>query len=486
MPSFMAVIAALSSIVLFIFALDRATGGTLLISIPMPPGAYDLVTPPPNVRLTGFLDCMKDSYTLMRGAAIIQYGWTTSILKVCFAAFSHRMEEFYTLLRWASNAAYGPTASLLKVSLAGVLYCMEEFYTLLRWASNDVYGLTASFLKVCLVCFLHRMEEFYTLVRWTSIPAVIGSIIWAIPASKWEALGIAVSIPLQVVTNFMQDRSTFRRDAINVIIAQQERLEQFESGTILSANVKEYFVTKDDANAHADTLQAIITRGADQLKEANSTIRHLEQRNTEIQDDLEDTLNSQTHDEQIKREKAHKVEILRWKDQVLDKEDEIKSLKSQVETWKYECAKHESSTSQQVIHQLEDKIEELENKIQTLETIKQSLSEENWGLRANAFGNERKAANLNTLTELIHEMAASDEMWQRFAVTIFVGKMASGGLNLAEFGIDRTRHETYLQWASDLVANKVSAFNPTEGFRRPVLLLTEAGEDAAQVGTPNS
>lgn len=271
-----------------------------------------------------------------------------------------------------------------------------------------------------------------------------------------------------------------------MILALQERLELFESGTVLSANVKKYFVTKEDANAHADTLQAAITRGTNQLNEANSMIRHLNNRNTEIQDDLEETLNSQTHNEQTQREKAHKAEILRWKDQVLDKEDEIKSVKLQVENWKYECSKYASSTSQQVVDQLEDKIEELKNKTQTLEALERSLSEENWGLRANAFGNERKAANLNTLTELIHEMAASDEMWQRFAVTIFVKKMADGGLNLAEFGIDRTRHETYLQWASDLVANKVSAFNPTEGVRGRVLLLTYGGEDAAQVGTSNS
>lgn len=447
----MAVIGALLfitfSIGSFIFARDRATGGTL--SPTMPPAVSDPITSLPNVRLADVLDRMEELYTLIRQVFITGYGRATSILNVCLAGFLDRIGELCTRLRWV----HGLILSLLKVSFAGVL---------------------------------HFMEEFYTLLRWTSIPALIGSIIWAIPASKWEALGIAVSIPLQVVSNFMQDRSTFRREATDMIIALQERLELFESGTILSANVNEYFVTKEDANAHANTLQATITCGTNQLKEANSTIRHLEKRNTEIQDDLEYTLNSQTHDEQTKREKAHKVEILRWKDEVRDKEDEIKSVKSQVEIWKYECAKYASSTSQQVVHQLEDKIEELENKIQTLEAIKQSLSEENWGLRANAFGNERKAANLNTLTELIHEMAASDEMWQRFAVTIFVKNMADGGLNLAEFGIDRTRHETYFQWASDLVANKVSAFNPTEGFRGRVLLLTDGGEDAAQVGTSNS
>ena len=67
--------------------------------------------------------------------------------------------------------------------------------------------------------------------------------------------------------------------------------------------------------------------------------------------------------------------------------------------------------------------------------------------------------------------------------TIHLGSTDLAPQNLAEFGIDPTRHQTYLQWASDMVANKASAFNPIEGFRDPVLLLIDGGEYASQVGT---
>ena len=76
-------------------------------------------------------------------------------------------------------------------------------------------------------------------------------------------------------------------------------------------------------------------------------------------------------------------------------------------------------------------------------------------------------------------------MWRRFAATISAGAMADRGLNLAEFGIDQTRLQTYIQWASDLISKNASALSPTEGFRGPVLLLTDGGEDVPQVGTLN-
>ena len=63
--------------------------------------------------------------------------------------------------------------------------------------------------------------------------------------------------------------------------------------------------------------------------------------------------------------------------------------------------------------------------------------------------------------------------------TIHLGSTGFAPHNLAEFGIDPTRHQTYLQWALDMVANKASAFNATEGFRGPVLLLIDGGEDAS-------
>jgi Trp operon repressor len=449
MPSLLAGIAALLittvSIVVTVLALDNATGGTLS---PKMPAVYDLITSLPNARFTGYLNRVVDVYTLIRWALIAGCGLVTSLLEVCLTGFRDRVEQFYTFL---------------------------------RWASITVYGLTTPILKACLAGFLARMEEFYTLLQWSFVPALIGSIIWAIPATKWEALGNAVSVSLQVVFNFIQDRSNFRREAIDMILAMQERLDLFENGTILSAKVKEDFVTKEDAKAQADALQATITHGANQLKEANSMIDYVEKHNKELQDDLEDMQKSHTHKEQLRREEEHKDEIARYKHLVQDQEDMIKSEKSKVQAWKYECDKLESSL--QVVRQQDDKIEELENKVQTLDQVKESLSEENRNLRATVFPNERKAAKLNEMTELIHEMSTSSVMWHRLAVTIFGGSMADRGLNLAEFGIDQARFQTYLQWASDMISNKTSAFNPTEGFRGPVLLLTGGGEDASQVGT---
>ena len=346
--------------------------------------------------------------------------------------------------------------------------------TLLHPAMPAVYDLIKSLMQVCLARFLDRMEEFYNLLWWASFPALVASIIWAIPATKWEALGIAISIPFQVVLHFIQTRSAFRRQAINAILELQDRLEEFESGTVLSAKVEEHFVTKEDAEALTD-----------ELNEATSMIDHLEKRNTELQDDLESIQKSHKISEQCKREKEQKAEISRWEHLVREKENENKALQLQVKTWKHECDLHESSTSPQVVSQLQDKIEELENKLQTIEEGMQSLGEENGDLRTKAFGNERKAARLTEVTELIHEMSTSSEMWRRFAATISAGAMADRGLNLAEFGIDQTRLQTYIQWASDLISNNASALSPTEGFRGPVLLLTDDGEDVPQVGTLN-
>ncbi|KAG9204989.1 hypothetical protein G6514_009447 [Epicoccum nigrum] len=144
----------------------------------------------------------------------------------------------------------------------------------------------------------------------------------------------------------------------------------------------------------------------------------------------------------------------------------------------------ESSALQQNARQREDEIEELRDKVQTLEADKQSLVMENGNLRTKAFGNEHKAARLNRLTELLHEMSSSSETRYRFSSTLIVDAMAIRGINLAEFGIDRARFETYLKWASDVLANNTNALNPTDGFRGPGLLLkasTEGGEDVSGV-----
>jgi hypothetical protein len=491
MPSLMAGIATLLittiAVVVTVLALDHATGGTLS---PAMPAVHDLITLPSNVRLagflnrveaSGFLDRVKEVFTLLRWASIAVYGLTTSLLSAGLTGFLNGMGELYTFLRWAYIAVYGLITPILKVCLAGLLDCMEEFSTFLRWTSISGYGLTMSLLKVCLAGFLNRMKEFYTLLRWSAFPVLIGSIIWAIPETKWEALGIAISVPLQVVFNFMQDHSILRREANDMILALQERLELFENGTILSAKVKEDFVTKEDAKAQADALQATITHGENRLKEATSKIDYVEKRNKEFQDDLEEIRRSDTYKEQLRREEKHNDEIARYEQLFQDQEDIIKTEKSKVQSWKYECEKLESSL--QPFLQQDDKMKELVDKFQTLDRAKESLSEENRNLRATGFPNELKAAKLNKLTDLIHEMSTSSEMWHRLAVTIVVGSMPDRGLNLAEFGIDQARFQTYLQWASDMISNKTSALNPTEGFRGPVLLLTGGGEDASQVGT---
>ncbi|KAG9204990.1 hypothetical protein G6514_009448 [Epicoccum nigrum] len=175
-----------------------------------------------------------------------------------------------------------------------------------------VYEITSCLLNLCLDRFLDCMEESYNFLWWASFPALIASIICVIPVTKWEALGIAVSIPLQVVLHIIQDRFAFRRETEDTTLALRNQLQGFENGTVLSAKVKDHFVTKEDAEAQADAYQETITHGKDQLKEATWTIGHLQKLNNEVQDDLEDVRNSQTYAEQCRRDKEYKAEISRW------------------------------------------------------------------------------------------------------------------------------------------------------------------------------